>query len=114
MCAAPPSTTTKESKYFNHHESYYNEKTIKRCFDILSMYERYAQATNMHYILVKRTAVCRLLSLQLPLYYYYCSFLSNFELCCHLKCLLLRYTIAFVLAFIFDVDFQQKASHFDL
>jgi len=79
----------KESKYFNHHESYYNEKTIKRCFDILGMYERYAQATNMHYILVERAAVHRSLSLQLSLYYYYCPFLSNFGLCRHLKCLLL-------------------------
>jgi len=68
MCAAPPSTTTKESKYFNHHESYYNEKTIKRCFDVLGMYERYAQATNMHYILVERAAVRRSLPLQ-PLLY---------------------------------------------
>jgi len=105
MCAAPPSTTTKESKYFNHHKSYYNEKTIKHCFDVLSMYECYVQATNMHYILVERAAVRRLLPLQLPLYYYYCSFLSNFELHHHLKCLLLQYMIAFVLTFIFDVDF---------
>jgi len=69
---------------------------------------------NIHYISVERAAVRRLLPLQLLLYHYYCSFLSNFGLHHQLKCLLLQYTIAFVLAFIFDVDFQQKASHFDL
>jgi len=114
MCAASSSTIMKESKYFNHHESYYNEKTIKRCFDILSMYKRYVQAINIHYILVKRAVIHCLLPFQLLLYYYYCSFLSNFELHCHLKCLLLQYMIAFVLTFIFDIDFWWKASHFDL
>ncbi len=70
------------------------------------MYKCYAQATNIHYILMKLTAIPRLLSLQLLSYYHYHSFLSNFELHCQLKHLLLQYMIVFVLAFIFDVDFQ--------
>jgi len=70
------------------------------------MYEHYVQATNIHCILMKCTAVSCLLSLQSLLYDYFHQSLLNFELHCQLKCLLLQYMIVFVSAFVFDVDFQ--------
>ena len=104
--AAPPSTMTNESIYFNYHESYYNKITIKRCFDGLDMYERYAQATSISYTSVELAAVPRSMPLQLPPYDYFRQFLSNFRLRCQLKRLLLQYISAFILASVFGVDFR--------
>ena len=70
------------------------------------MYKCYAQVMSISYTLMKLAAVPCLLFLQLSLYNYFCQFLSNFELCCQSKHLLLQYMSVFVLAFIFDVGFQ--------
>ena len=72
------------------------------------------QATNIYYILIKFVVVSRLLSFQLLIYYYYCLSLLNFELYCLLIFLLLQYTIVFVFAFVFNINFLIKSFLFQL